>query len=337
MAIDIGIDMGSYSTQIYVANKGLVVSEPTIVVADENKQIRAIGREALEMTGKTAEGLSVIHPMRSGAVNSFNYSVEFLKILLDRCSRTVFAKRRVAMCVPSELSEVEKRAVEETAISAGAKEVYLIESPLAGAIGAGIEVSEPKGYVILDVGAGTTEAAVVSLGGVVVSSSSKTAGDAVDQAIVQFVKKKFNVEISDLAAERVKIKIGAALRGTGTEIAEVQGKDMYSGAAKAAILGTGEVYGAIGDVVKEIVETVVNVLEKTPPELAADIIETGIIMIGEGSRLKGLGRLVKNVTGVEVYMAERPVESAAFGAALALKDKNKKLRLLSQVTAPKNY
>lgn len=338
MAVDLGIDMGTSSIQVYNADdEKIIANEPTVVAVNENREIIAVGSEAEEMAGKTPEGYTVINPVQDGGITNFDMAVGLLKKIIENGTRVVFSKIRVAVSVPSGIGDVEKRAVEEAVISAGAKEVYLIESPLAGAIGAGVDVNEPKGYVIVDSGAGTTEVAVVSLGGVVVSKSVRSAGNALDNDIIQQIKKKYNVEIAPSTAEKVKLRLGSAIVGLTTDVVEIKGKDMYSGVPKGVVISANEVNNAMKDDVNTIIETIRCVLEETPPELASDLIETGIILTGGTGKLRGLGRLIKNVTGINVYFAEDPICAVAQGAGMAMRSKGGFGNILMQVSRRKNY
>ena len=319
MAVDLGIDLGTSSSRIYSQKEQRVIaSVPTVVAVGANGEIAATGEDALGMLGKTNENISVIEPVKDGAITNFDVAVGLLKSMLAGGLSSAFYKVRAAVCVPSGLGDVERHAIEEVAISAGVKDVYLIESPLAGAIGAGIDINEPKGYVIVDVGAGTTEAAVVSLGGVVVSKSVKIAGNSIDNDIIQMIKKRYNIEIARSTAEKVKLRMASAIPSISSDIVEVKGKDMYSGVPKTIAISSNELNIAIRDDIARIVETVHAVLEETPPELSADLLETGIILTGGGSGLRGLGKLIQSNTGIKVYMSDYPSGSNAKGAAMAL-------------------
>lgn len=340
MAIDLGIDIGTSSIQIYsAAENKIVANEPTVVVIknDDSNEIVAFGSEALEMVGKTPEGMTVIRPVIDGGITNFDVAVNLLKRLIEANVKAVFSKIRVAVSVSSDAGDVEKRALEEAVISAGAKDVWLIDSPLAGAIGAGVDVNEPKGYIIVDIGAGMTEVAVVSLSGVVVSKTTRAAGNAMDADIIQYIKKKYNIEIAETTAEKVKKHLGAAIVGLTTDVVEVKGKDMFSGQPKGAVISANEINSAMQENVNLILETIVCVLEETPPELASDLIETGIILLGGGGKLRGLGRLIMNTTGLKVYLAEDPVCSVANGAANSLTEKSNFGSTLIQATRRKNY
>ena len=338
MAVDLGIDLGTSSSRIYSQKEQKVIaSAPTVVAVGSNGEVAAAGEKALEMLGKTNENISVIEPVKDGAITNFDAAVGLLKSLLAGGLNSAFYKVRAAVCVPPGLGDVERHAIEEVAISAGVKDVYLIESPLAGAIGAGIDINEPKGYVIVDVGAGTTEAAVVSLGGVVVSKSVKVAGNSIDNDIIQMIKKRYNIEIARGTAEKVKIRLANALTSISSDIVEVKGKDMYSGVPKTVAISSNELNGAIKDDITRIVETVRAVLEETPPELSADLLETGIILTGGGAGLRGLGKLIQSNTGIKVYMSEDPVGSTAKGAAMALSIKGGLRNTLLSTRTKKTY
>ncbi len=338
MAVDLGIDMGTSGSRIFNASENKIIANvPTVVALNADGDVVAVGEKALEMLGKTSGSLTVQNPVKDGAITKFDMAVGLLKKLLSGSLDNVFSKVRAAVCVPTGIGDVEKRAVEEVVISAGAKDVYLIEAPLAGAIGAGIDINEPKGYVIVDVGAATTEAAVISLGGVVVSKSVKIAGDALDNDIIQMIKKKYNIEIAKSTAEKIKLRLASAIPSLSTDIAEVKGKDMYSGVPKTVAISSNELNLAIKEDVSRIVETVRGVLEETPPELSSDLLETGIVLTGGGAALKGLGRLIKRNTGIEVYMSEDPVCSIARGAGIAMADKGGLRNMLFRSAGRKNY
>lgn len=323
MAIDLGIDMGTAGSRIYSRKENAVIAkEPTVVALNSAGEAVAVGEKALEMSKNPGEDVTIVEPVKYGVITNFDAAVELLRCLLSAGLNSPFSKIRAAVCVPGGIGDVERHAVEEVAISAGVKDVYLIESPLAGAIGSGIDISEPKGYVVADIGAGTTEAASVSLGGIVVSKSVKVAGDAINNDIIQMIKKRYNTEIAQSAAEEIKLRLANALPAASSEIVTVKGTDMYSGASKTVAISSNELNGAIRESITGIAETIRAVLEETPPELSADLIETGVIMTGGGSALRGLGKLIQTTTGIRVYMSEDPICSAAKGAAMALGDKN---------------
>lgn len=319
MAVDLGIDLGTANTLIYEKKRGIVLNEPSMVVrSKKNEQILAIGSDASDMMGRTPDGVQALRPIRNGVITSFQGTVALLKHFMKKVAKNTFFRIRVVICVPCGITEVERRAVTEAARNAGAKEVYLIEQPLAAAIGCGIDISEPHGNMIVNVGAGVTEVAVVSLGGIVVSHSARVAGDAFDSAIIQYVKKKYNMSIGDVTAEQVKCGIGSACFRKESERAEMKGRDLMTGLPKTAVITSEEVREALKESAEEIVDAVKVALEKTPPELASDIMESGIVLAGGGAKLKGLGRLINVNTEIPVYIAEEPMECVAIGAGKSL-------------------
>ncbi len=319
MAIDIGIDLGTANTLIYDKNRGIILNEPSMAVrSKKNKQFIAIGADASDMMGRTPDGVQAIRPIRNGVITSFQGTVALLRHFLKKASGNSFFRIRTVICVPCGITEVERRAVTEAARNAGAKEVYLIEQPLAAAIGCGVPVGEPHGSMIVNVGAGVTEVAVISLGGIVVSHSVRTAGEAFDNAIMQYVKRKQNMSIGDVTAEQVKCSIGAVYQHRDVERAEMKGRDLLSGLPKTATISSMEIREALQECMEEIVDTIKVTLEKTPPELASDIIESGIVLAGGGALLRGLGRLISVNVDIPVYIAENPVECVAIGAGKSL-------------------
>ena len=322
MAFDLGIDMGSSHTRIYLKKHGLVVDEPSLVIVNNSGQAIAIGDDASEMIGRTPDGVEAIRPVRNGVITSFQATVAMLKHFIKKAAGNPFLKVRVVIGVPSGITEVERRAVEEAVKNAGAKDVYMIEEPLAAALGCGVDLTEPKGTMIADVGAGVTEVAVVSLGGIVVSQSVRIAGETFDNDIVQYVKKNFNMVVGDVTAENLKMAVGAAIPFKNSDIGEMKGRDSVSGLPKTIAMTSNEISEALTDSVNSIVDVIKSTLEKTPPELAADILQTGIILTGGGARLRGLGKLIQVKTEIPVYIAEEPMECAAIGAGKSLENMN---------------
>lgn len=319
MAVDLGIDLGTANTLIYEKKRGIVLNEPSMVVrSTKNQQILAIGSDASDMMGRTPDGVQALRPIRNGVITSFHGTVALLKHFIKKTAKNSFFRIRVVICVPCGITEVERRAVTEAARNAGAKEVYLIEQPLAAAIGCGIEISEPCGNMIVNVGAGVTEVAVISLGGIVVSHSVRVAGDAFDNSIVQYVKRKYNMSIGDVTAQQVKCSIGSAYFYRETDKTEIKGRDLMTGLPKTAVITSDEVREALKENAEEIVDAVKVALEKTPPELASDIMVSGIVLAGGGAKLKGLGRLIHVNTEIPVYIAEEPMECVAAGAGKSL-------------------
>ena len=337
MAADLGIDLGTATTKIYTKKQGVAVNEPSLVVQNNDGKIVALGNEASEMTGRTPDGVTAIRPIRNGVITNFNSTVALLKHFIKKTSKNSFMRVRAVVCIPSGTTEVEKRAASEAAMSAGAKEVLLMDEPLAAAIGAGVPVTEPKGSMVLDIGAGTTEAAVISLGGIVVYNSIRVGGDAFDSAIIQQIKKKHNIMIGESTAEAIKIQIGSAYPHRDEGAMEIKGRDAISGLPKVATVRSAEVRDAITECLAEIVDAVKATLEKTPPELASDVMENGIVLTGGGAMLKGLGRLINANTEIPVFIAENPVECTAIGAGKALEspDNLKKYMLASGVRRDK--
>lgn len=321
---DIAIDLGTANTLIYLASEGKVVlDEPSVVAFNRlNKNIIAVGREAKEMMGRTPKDIRIIRPMRDGAIADFEITEGMLKILIKRVAQNWRATRRVVVSVPQGITEVEKRAVRDSCEHAGAKEVYLISEPMAGAIGVGINVFEPKGNLIVDIGGGTTEIAVISLAGIVVSESIKIAGDEMTEAIVNYFKKHHGILIGEGTAENIKIKIGSAYTLNEEIEFEVRGRNLVNGLPKAIVSTSEEVRNALAATITEIVSAVLRLLDKTPAELASDIYDTGIVLNGGGALLKGIDKLLAEQTSLPVHIAEDPLKSVVKGAGKVLEDIN---------------
>lgn len=322
---DIGMDLGTANTFVYIKGKGIVVREPTVVALDKGDgRVLAVGNQANEMLGRTPENITAVRPMKDGVIADFDMTQSMLRLLLQKALDTKhgLSKPRVAVCVPVGITNVEKRAVEEAVIQSGAKTVLLLEEPMVAAIGAGLPVELPVGNMVVDIGGGTTEVAILSLGGIVVAKSLRVAGDAVDMAIVNYVKKAYNLTIGDRTAEEIKFELGSALPYTNEGYYEVKGRDMATGLPKNIKLSSSEVRDAIGDVLKELVGAIVEVLEETPPELAADIIENGIMLTGGGALIRNLDRFIATVTGVPVKIAENPLDCAVIGTGKAFEHRD---------------
>lgn len=318
MAVDFGIDLGTATTLICNTEGEILLNEPSLVIkSDVSGQIVAIGEEASEMLGRTPEGVAEVAPIRCGAITGFNATVSMLKQFMKRVNKGSFFGARAVIAVPCGISDVERRAVYEAAHNAGIKSTALMDAPLAAAAGCGVDVGAPHGSMVVNIGAGICEAAVVSLGGIVVSHSIRTAGSSFDNAIVQYVKKQHNVVIGDSTAEGIKISIGSVFSGIERERIEVNGRDMVTGLPKTAKVTNDEIKSCLSETAEAIVDAVKVTLEKTPPELAADIIESGIVLTGGGAMLRGLGRLININTEIPVYIAENPIECVAIGAAKA--------------------
>ncbi len=319
MAIELGIDLGTANTLIYEKKKGIVLDEPSMVVRSrKTNQILAIGEEASEMMGRTPEGVQVLRPIRSGVINSYRGTVALLHNFFKTVAKSTLMPIRAVVCVPCSITEVERRAVTEAAKQAGAREVFLIESPLAGAIGCGIDISLPHGSMIVNVGAGLTEVAIISLGGIVASQSVRVAGSTFDSDIVQYIKKNYNISVGDATAEQIKCNIGTVYPGRERETMKISGRDLTTGLMKDITLTSSEMPEALDDSVEKIIDAINMALENTPPELASDVMESGIVLAGGGAQLKGLGKRILVSTDIPVYIAENPIECVAAGAGESL-------------------
>ena len=311
-ASDIGIDLGTRNCLVYSTAKGLVLQEPSVVVYDKNtEKIRAIGEEARQMAGHVTSNMEVIRPIRQGVIADFNVTEKMLKYFITKAmGNRVFRKPRISICVPSGITEIERKAVEEVTYQAGAREVFLVDEPI---IGSGVDVTKPFGNLIVDIGGGTTDVAVISLGGVVVSASVKMAGDAFDQAIMNYVRKSHSLFIGEDMAEEIKIKIGTAIEESSPHVMEIKGRNIMTGLPKTVKLTSEEVRAALKDATGQIVETVHGVLEKTPPELAADIVDRGIVLTGGGALLRGMDTLIERKTGVSTLTVQNAMSVVAVG------------------------
>lgn len=321
-ARDIGIDLGTANTLVHVKGKGIVVREPSVVAIDKKSgSILAVGDAAKNMIGRTPGNIIAIRPMKDGVIADFDITQSMLKYFIRRAmSKGVFSKPRVVICVPSGVTEVEKRAVEEATVQAGAKEAYLIEEPMAAAIGANLPVEEPSGSMVVDIGGGTSEVAVISLGGIVTSKSLRIAGDEFDEGIVHYVKKEYNLMIGERTAEEIKVTIGAAYPKPKEETKEIRGRDLVTGLPKTLTLSSGEITEALKEPINAIVDSIKFTLEKTPPELAADIMDKGIMLTGGGALLSGLDTLIREETGMPVSIAENPLDCVVMGAGKVLEE-----------------
>jgi rod shape-determining protein MreB len=329
----IGIDLGTANTLVYFKQREeIVLNEPSVVAVDKDtRKVLAVGMEAKEMIGKTPDHIVAVRPLREGVIADYDITEAMIKYFIKK----VFGKfniflPEVMICVPIEVTGVEKRAVLEAAISAGAKRAYLIEEARAAALGSGIDISAPEGSMIVDIGGGSTDIAVISLGGTVVSKSIRTAGNNFDEDIIRYVKKVHNLLIGDRTAEYIKINIGSALELEEEEFLDVKGRDLMTGLPKTIQLGSNEVLEAINDSLMQIVNNVKHVLERTPPELAADIVDKGIVMTGGGALIRDFPKLLSNYTQLPVYLAENTLESVVLGAGMAL-DKLEVLRRVEKM------
>lgn len=317
---DLGIDLGTASVLVYIKGKGIVLNEPSVVAIDRNTdKILAVGEEARLMLGRTPGNIVAIRPLRDGVISDYNVTEKMLRYFIDKAigKKRIF-KPRMVVCVPSGVTEVEKRAVIDAANQAGARTTRLIEEPIAAAIGAGLDISKASGNMITDIGGGTSDIAVISLGGIVVSSSIKIAGDKFDEAIVRYMRKKHNIMVGERTAEELKIKVGTAFPRETPVKMEVRGRNLISGLPKTIEVTSDEMLEALSEPIAAIADAVHSVLERTPPELAADISDRGIVMTGGGSLLYGLDMLMAKRTGIPVYVADEPISSVAMGTGKAL-------------------
>lgn len=315
MSADIGIDLGTASVLVYVNGKGVVLKEPSVVAYDRNTgEIKAIGEEARLMLGRTPGNIIAVRPLRQGVISDYDVTEKMIKYFVQKAmGRRIFKKPRISVCVPGGVTEVEKKAVIEATYAAGAREVHLIEEPVAAAIGAGIDISKACGNMIVDVGGGTSDIAVISLGDSVVSTSLKIAGDDFDEAIVRYMRKKHNLLIGERTAEEIKIKIGTTYSVDEEEQMEVKGRNLLTGLPKTVTISSIEIEEALKDTTNKIIEAVINVLEQTPPELSADILDRGIMLTGGGAMLRGLEALIAERTGIHTMTAEDPMKVVAIG------------------------
>ena len=311
---DIGIDLGTASVLVYVKGKGVVLKEPSVVAFDrDTNRIKAIGEEARLMLGRTPGNIVAVRPLRQGVISDYMITEKMIKYFIQKAVGKTFRKPRISVCVPSGATEVEKKAVEDATINAGARDVFIIEEPIAAAIGAGIDIAKPCGNMIVDIGGGTADIAVISLGGTVVSESIKTAGDDFDEALVRYMRKKHNLLIGERTAEDIKIKIGTCYPLASNETMDVRGRNLVTGLPRTITVSSEETEEALREPTLQIVEAVHSVLEKTPPELAADVADRGIVLTGGGSLLRGLEELIEERTGINTMTAEQPMTCVAIG------------------------
>ena len=322
---DIGIDLGTANTLVTLRGKGVILKEPSVVAIDrKTNTILATGEEAKEMLGRTPEQIKAVRPLKDGVIADFTATQLMLKNLISKVSqRYNIVRPRVVVGVPSGITEVEERAVEESVLQAGAKEVYLIEEPMAAAIGAGLDVAEPSGNIIVDIGGGTTEIAVISLGGVVISHSIRTAGDELDEDITNYIKREMNLAIGETTAEQIKLQIGCALPLMTDVPMEIRGRDLTTGLPRNIQIFSSQIQEAISDSINEIIEGLKQTLEKTPPELASDIMEKGIVLAGGGALIQNLDKLISIKTGIPVYIADNPLECVVNGTEKTIEDLDK--------------
>jgi len=318
---DMAVDLGTANTLVYVRGRGIVLSEPSVVAIDQTTgEVYAVGLEAKRMLGRTPGTISAIRPLKDGVIADFDVTEQMLRHFIQKVHQHRFAHPRVVVCVPSGVTGVEKRAVEEATLSAGARQAYLIEEPMAAAIGAGLPVAEPTGNMIVDIGGGTTEVAVISLGGIVVSQSLRVGGDEMDEAIINHIKREYKLLIGQQTAEEIKLEVGSAYQLKDEVQAEVRGRDMLTGLPKTVILSSEEVRHALDEPVLQIIDAIKSTLDKTPPELAADIMDRGIVLAGGGALLQGLDQRIRQETHMPTHLAESPLTCVAVGSGRSLEE-----------------
>ena len=316
---DIGIDLGTATVLVYVKGKGIVLSEPSVVAIDKSTdRILKVGKEAQQMIGRTPGNITAIRPMRNGVISQYDVTLKMLQYFIRRACGNMFFKPRVMICVPTGITEVEERAVVDAANQAGAGQTYLIEEPLAAAIGAGLDISGPTGRMVIDIGGGTTDVAVISLGSIVVSESIKIAGDDMDEAIVRYVRRRYNMLIGDRTAEQIKINVGAVYSHKVPKTMRVKGRDLYSGLPQEIVISSTEMLEALVEPITAILDSVCSVIEKTPPELVGDILRHGITMTGGGCQLYGFDKLISEVTKIKTTVAKHPMSCVAIGTGESL-------------------
>lgn len=322
---DIGMDLGTSNILLTIKGKGIVLNEPAVVAINrQNNQIVATGHEAKEMLGRTPEQIRAVRPMKDGVIADFTATGLMVRNIIAKvCKRYNCGKPRVVVGVPSGITEVEERAVEEAVSQAGAREVFLIEEPMAAAIGAGLDVAEPTGNMVVDIGGGTTEVAVISLGGIVVSDSIKIAGDTIDEEIINYIKNNLNLAIGYMAAEQVKLELGCAMPLVTQKSLEIRGRELTTGLPENKIVTSEQIQEAMAPSIEKIIDLVKSTLEKTPPELAADIVERGITLTGGGALIKNIDMLLSQRTEIPVYIAERPLDCVANGTSKTIEDMDK--------------
>jgi len=319
---DMAIDLGTANTLVYVRGRGIVLNEPSVVAVNTlNGAILAVGAEAKRMIGRTPSHIQAVRPLKDGVIADFDITEKMLRYFIQKVHQRKFlAKPRIVVCVPSGITGVEQRAVEEASISAGARSAYIIEEPMAAAIGAGLPIHEPTGNMVVDIGGGTTEVAVISLGGVVTATSVRVGGDELDEAIINHVKKEYSVALGERTAEAIKLAVGSAFPTPEDMIAEIKGRDLVSGLPKTIHITSEEVRKAIEEPVNAIVDAVRDTLDRCPPELAADVMDSGIVLTGGGALLRGLDQRLKHETGMPIHVAENPLSCVAIGSGKCLEE-----------------
>lgn len=318
---DIGIDLGTTTVLVYVKGRGIVLEEPSVALVEKGTdRIIKVGHAARKMMGKTPEGMEVVRPLRDGVINKYKVTLQMVEHFIKRACENTLVKPRVMVCIPSGVTEVEECAVLDAATQAGARQTFLIEEPMAAAIGAGLDIDEPRGKMVVDIGGGTTDVAVISLGEIVVSDSIKIAGDKFDEAIAAYVRKKHEVIISEKQAEEIKIKVGAVHEHKEVKKTQVTGRCIRTGLPKTVTVSSKEMLGALAEPITAIIDTVCSVIARTPPELVGDILKTGIVMTGGGSLLLGFDRLIGQITGIPTRVAKDAQRCVAIGTGIRLED-----------------
>ena len=319
---DIGIDLGTANTLIFMKGKGIIMREPSVVAVDtRNDTVRYVGQDAKEVIGRTPGSIVAVRPLKDGVIADFDITASMLQIFIRKvCNNSVLARPRIIICIPSGVTEVERRAVREAAFKAGAKHVSIIEEPMAAAIGAGLPVAEATGSMVVDIGGGTSEVAVISLGGIVASRSVRVGGDELDNSIIQYIKRKYNLLIGERTAEDIKINIGSAFPLEEEATMDIKGRDLMAGLPKNIQITSEEIREALADPLSMVLDAIRTTLEKTPPELSADIIDHGITLTGGGALLRGLDQLIEKETGMPVHIAESPLDCVAMGTGRVLDD-----------------
>ena len=317
---DVGIDLGTANTLVFMKGKGVIMREPSVVAVDtKNDTVKFVGNEAKEVIGRTPGSIVVVRPLKDGVIADFDVTASMLRIFIKKaCGTSLLFKPRIVICIPSGVTEVERRAVREASIAAGAGQVMIIEEPMAAAIGAKLPVQEATGNMVVDIGGGTSEVAVIALNGIVQSKSVRTGGDEFDSAIIAYIKRKFNLLIGERTAEQIKIEIGTAFKLDEELKLEVKGRNLINGLPKNIEVTSEDVREALQESLEKIIEAIKETLERTPPELAADIISNGITLTGGGAMLKGLDKLISRETGIDVYIAENPLDCVANGTGYVL-------------------
>jgi rod shape-determining protein MreB len=318
---DMAVDLGTANTLVYVRGRGVVLNEPSVVAINNNTQgILAVGTEAKRMIGRTPGNIVAIRPLKDGVIADFDTTERMLRYFIQKVHKRRYARPRIVVCVPSGITGVEQRAVKEAAYSAGARKVFIIEEPMAAAIGAGLPVHEPTGNMVVDIGGGTTEVAVISLGGIVTSASIRTGGDELDSAIIAYVKKEYSLMLGERTAEEIKMALGSAFPMPDEPHAEIRGRDLVSGLPKTIVVSAEEIRKAIEEPVNSIVDAVKTTLDKCPPELSGDVMDRGIVLTGGGALLRGLDERLKHETGMPIHIADNPLHSVAIGSGKCVEE-----------------